>query len=229
MICVEKLRKQFATLDGNITALDDVSFKVRDGEFVSIMGSSGSGKTTLLNMLGGLDTPDSGSILIDGEDITKIGEKKKALLRRRKIGVIYQFYNLISELNVRENITLPIELDGGEIDEIWLNEILETIGLSNRQNAYPDTLSGGQQQRVAIARALFVRPSLILADEPTGNLDADNSREVLRIIGEMNKKWQITIIAVTHSREVADAADRMITLENGKITGDRRKSNGSCN
>ena len=173
MLKILNLTKKYSTLDGEIAALDGVSLTAADGEFIAIVGKSGSGKSTLLNMIGGLDIPDSGSILLDGTDIVKLSNRQTAKLRRQKIGIIYQFYNLIPELNVSENITLPTELDGGEIDREWLASILKTVGLDGRENAYPNTLSGGQQQRVAIARALYNKPSLILADEV---LTPDSSR-----------------------------------------------------
>ncbi len=219
---IRNLSKKYTTLDGEVTALDHISLSVQAGDFAAIVGKSGSGKTTLLNMLAGLDTPDSGSILFEGTDIVRLSDKKTALLRRRRIGVIYQFYNLIPELNVRENITLPTELDGGEIHEAWLSEILSIVGLVGREQAYPATLSGGQQQRVAIARALFGKPSLILADEPTGNLDSENSAEVLRLLTHLNREHGTTLVVVTHSDAVAARACRKITLSDGKITDDRR-------
>ena len=188
-----------------------------------LYGGNGSGKSTLLNMIGGLDIPDSGSILLDGTNIVKLSNRQTAILRRQKIGIIYQFYNLIPELNVKENITLPTELDGGEIDAAWLTKILQTVGLDGRENAYPDTLSGGQQQRVAIARALFNKPLLLLADEPTGNLDAENSAEVLHLLDEMHRQLGLTILVVTHSDAVAGRADRVITISDGKVVDDRRQ------
>ena len=220
---IHKLSKQYTTLDGSISALDNVSFQVNRGEYIAIVGKSGSGKTTLLNMIGGLDIPDSGSILFDETDIVKLSNKNTAILRRQKIGVIYQFYNLIPELNIVENITLPTELDGGEIDKEWLAEILKIVGLNGREQAYPNTLSGGQQQRVAIARALFNKPLLILADEPTGNLDGENSAEVLRLLKTMNEEHNITILIVTHSDAVAREAKRVITISDGVIVSDRRQ------
>ncbi len=220
---ISNLSKKYSTLDGEVIALDSVSLKINNGEFVAIVGKSGSGKTTLLNMVGGLDNPDSGSILLDGTDIVKLSDKQTAILRRQKIGVIYQFYNLIPELNISENITLPTELDGGEVNREWLTEILSIVGLSGREQAYPNALSGGQQQRVAIARALFGKPSLILADEPTGNLDNENGVEVLRLLKYMNEQLGATIIVVTHSDSVASEAKRVITIANGKITSDRRQ------
>ena len=223
MLIIKHLNKKYSTVDGEIIALDDLSLQIKKGEFIAIIGKSGSGKTTLLNMIGGLDTPDQGSILFEGLDIVKLSPKKAALLRRRKVGVIYQFYNLIPELNVCENITLPTELDGGEIDAQWLAEILQMVGLNGREQSYPSALSGGQQQRVAIARALFNRPSIILADEPTGNLDSENSAEVLRLLKSMNEEHGITVLVVTHSDTVAQEAKRVITISNGRITEDRRQ------
>ncbi|MBQ7324249.1 MAG: ABC transporter ATP-binding protein [Clostridia bacterium] len=223
MLTIKHLNKKYSTIDGEIIALDNLSLQIKKGEFIAIVGKSGSGKTTLLNMIGGLDTPDTGSIMLEGTDIAKLSGKKAALLRRRKIGVIYQFYNLVPELNVSENITLPTELDGGEIDTGWLAEILQMVGLSGREQAYPSALSGGQQQRVAIARALFNRPSVILADEPTGNLDGENSAEVLRLLKSMNEEHGITILVVTHSELVAREAKRVIEISNGRIIEDRRQ------
>ena len=223
MLTIKHLNKKYSTIDGEIIALDNLSLQIKKGEFIAIVGKSGSGKTTLLNMIGGLDTPDTGSIMLEGTDIAKLSGKKAALLRRRKIGVIYQFYNLVPELNVSKNITLPTELDGGEIDTGWLAEILQMVGLSGREQAYPSALSGGQQQRVAIARALFNRPSVILADEPTGNLDGENSTEVLRLLKSMNEDHGITILVVTHSELVAREAKRVIEISNGRIIEDRRQ------
>ena len=223
MLKIRNLNKKYFTADGEIVALDNVSLQVHRGDYIAIVGKSGSGKTTLLNMIGGLDIPDSGSILFDGTDIVKLSNKNTAILRRQKIGVIYQFYNLIPELNIVENITLPAELDGGEIDKEWLAEILKIVGLNGREQAYPNTLSGGQQQRVAIARALFNKPLLILADEPTGNLDGENSAEVLRLLKTMNEEHKITVLIVTHSEAVAREAKRVITISDGVIVSDRRQ------
>lgn len=223
MLKISDLSKRFYTADGVITALDNLSVEVKNGEFIAIVGRSGSGKTTLLNMIAGLDFPDSGSIILEKTDITKLSDKQSAVLRRRKIGVIYQFYNLIPELNVIENITLPTELDGGTIDNEWLSEILCSIGLRGREQAFPASLSGGQQQRVAIARALFNRPSLILADEPTGNLDNENSADIMRLLKNMNEKHGITVLIVTHSNAVAQDVQRVITIADGKIVDDRRR------
>ena len=223
MLKIKGLTKKYSTLDGEIVALNDVSFVAPDGEFIAIVGKSGSGKSTLLNMIGGLDIPDSGSILLDGTDIVKLSNRQTAILRRQKIGIIYQFYNLIPELNISENITLPAELDGAEPDREWLASILKTVGLDERENAYPNTLSGGQQQRVAIARALYNKPSLILADEPTGNLDAENGAEIMRLLKDMNKQSGATVLIVTHSESVASEADRVITISDGRIADDRRQ------
>ena len=223
MLKIRNLNKKYFTVDGEIVALDNVSLQVNRGEYIAIVGKSGSGKTTLLNMIGGLDIPDSGSIFFDGADIVQLSNKNTAILRRQKIGVIYQFYNLIPELNIVENITLPTELDGGEIDRDWLAEILKVVGLNGREQAYPNTLSGGQQQRVAIARALFHKPILILADEPTGNLDGENSAEVLRLLKAMNEEHNITVLIVTHSEAVAREAKRVITISDGVIVSDRRQ------
>ena len=223
MLKIRNLNKKYLTIDGEIVALDNVYLQVERGEYIAIVGKSGSGKTTLLNIIGGLDIPDSGSIHFDGTDIVKLSNKNTAILRRQKIGVIYQFYNLIPELNIVENITLPTELDGGEIDKEWLAEILKIVGLNGREQAYPNTLSGGQQQRVAIARALFNKPLLILADEPTGNLDGENSAEVLRLLKTMNEEHKITVLIVTHSEAVAREAKRVITISDGIIVSDRRQ------
>ena len=223
MLKIKDLTKKYSTLDGEIAALDGVSLTAADGEFIAIVGKSGSGKSTLLNMIGGLDIPDSGSILLDGTDIVKLSNRQTAILRRQKIGIIYQFYNLIPELNISENITLPAELDGAEPDREWLASILKTVGLDERENAYPNTLSGGQQQRVAIARALYNKPSLILADEPTGNLDAENGADIMRLLKDMNKQSGATVLIVTHSESVASEADRVITISDGRIADDRRQ------
>ena len=222
MLEINGLNKKYLTTDGEIVALDNVNLQVKKGDYVAIVGKSGSGKTTLLNMVGGLDIPDSGSIIFDGQDIVKLSNRKTAILRRQNIGVVYQFYNLIPELNIVENITLPTELNGGKIDKAWLKEILDIVGLCGRENAYPNTLSGGQQQRVAIARALFNKPMLILADEPTGNLDGENSAEILRLLRKMNEEHGITILVVTHSDAVADEAKRVIKMSDGKVVSDRR-------
>ena len=223
MLTICNLSKKYFTSNGNVTALNNVSLQVKEGEYIAIVGKSGSGKTTLLNMIAGLDMPDSGSILFEGKDIVRLSNKDSAVLRRQKIGVIYQFYNLIPELNIVENITLPTELDGREVDGSWLSEILKTVGLDGRELAYPNALSGGQQQRVAIARALFNKPRLILADEPTGNLDSESSAEVMRLLKTMNEEHKITVLVVTHSDAVAREAKRVITISDGAIVSDRRQ------
>lgn len=222
MLIIDNLSKRYSSLDGEILALDHVSLSINDGEFIAVVGKSGSGKTTLLNMIAGLDTPDEGSVKIDGFEIVGASEKSLAEMRRARVGVIYQFYNLIPELTISENITLPAELDGREVDKEWLTEILSVIGLADRKNAFPASLSGGQQQRVAIARALYNKPSIILADEPTGNLDGENSADIMSRLISLNEGG-ITLIVVTHSDEVAMHAKRVIRLANGKIIEDRRK------
>lgn len=223
MLKINNLNKKYFTVDGEVVALDNVNIQVKKGDYIAIVGKSGSGKTTLLNMVGGLDIPDSGSIVFDGRDIVKLSNRKTAILRRQNIGIIYQFYNLIPELNIVENITLPTELDGGKVDRAWLKEILDIVGLTGRENAYPNTLSGGQQQRVAIARALFNKPMLILADEPTGNLDGENSAEIMRLLKTMNEVHGITVLVVTHSDAVANEAKRVIKMSDGKVVSDRRQ------
>ena len=223
MLKINNLNKKYFTVDGEVVALDNVNLQVKKGDYIAIVGKSGSGKTTLLNMVGGLDIPDSGSIVFDGRDIVKLSNRKTAILRRQNIGIIYQFYNLIPELNIVENIILPTELDGGKVDRAWLKEILDIVGLTGRENAYPNTLSGGQQQRVAIARALFNKPMLILADEPTGNLDGENSAEIMRLLKTMNEEHGITILVVTHSDAVANEAKRVIKMSDGKVVSDRRQ------
>ncbi len=223
MININGLSKKYTALQNDIIALDNVTLNIATGDFVAIIGESGSGKTTLLNMLSGLDTPDSGTVSIDGTVITRLSQNEAAKLRRQKIGVIYQFYNLVPELNMRDNITLPTELDKRRIDEERLAKIIETVGLSRRELDFPTALSGGQQQRVAIARALYGNPSLILADEPTGNLDERNGDEILRLLYELNEKHGITVIVVTHSRTVAATAKRVIRLECGKVVSDDRR------
>lgn len=223
MLQISGLNKKYPTPTGNVTALNNVSLYIRKGEFVAIIGRSGAGKSTLLNMIAGLDKPDSGSILFDGTELVGLSDSRAAILRRRSIGVIYQFYNLIPELNVSENISLPSELDGHKPDTEQLAQILRDVGLEGRDKSFPDTLSGGQQQRVAIARALFNRPSLILADEPTGNLDSENSTGVIRLLQSLNRKQGLTVIVVTHNMEIANQAGRVITIENGTIIKDRRQ------
>jgi putative ABC transport system ATP-binding protein len=217
---VNNLSKVYGKGDTQIKALDDVSFSVEKGEFVAIVGPSGSGKSTLLHVLGGVDIPSSGQVLVDGTDICALDQTKLAIFRRRQIGLIYQFYNLIPILNVEENITLPLLLDERSLDEARLNEIVATLGLGDRVRHLPNELSGGQQQRVSIGRALINTPSLILADEPTGNLDSSNSKEIIALLKLSNKRYHQTLILVTHDRDIALQADRIITFGDGRILRD---------
>ncbi len=219
---VEHLKKNYGKGNTLVKALDDVSFGVEKGEFVAVVGASGSGKSTLLHLLGGVDKPTSGKIIIDGEDIYNLNETNLAIFRRRQVGLIYQFYNLIPILNVKENMTLPILLDGKKPDETYLKELIETLGLSNRVNHLPNELSGGQQQRVSIGRALMNRPALLLADEPTGNLDSKASKDIIELLKLSNKKYKQTIIMITHDHDLALNADRIITIDDGKIVSDER-------
>ena len=221
-IKIRELTKIYRTGERTVTALGGITLTLQDGETVAIVGRSGSGKTTLLNHLCGLDRPDSGSILLDGVEITTLSPDALARLRRRKVGVIYQFFNLIPELSIRDNITLPTELDGGEIDEQALREILETVGLSGREEDFPSALSGGQQPRAAIARALYGQPSLLLADEPTGNLDEETGNEIIELLCRLHRERGITLITVTHSTAVAARMGRVITLQEGRVTSDER-------
>lgn len=214
---VENLRKVYGKDENKVVALDNVSFSVQKGEFVAIVGASGSGKSTLLHLMGGVDRPTSGKVYIGDEDIYKLSDDKLAIFRRRQIGLIYQFYNLIPILNVEENITLPLDLDGRKIDKNELNEMLELLGLENRRKHLPNELSGGQQQRTSIGRALITRPSIILADEPTGNLDSKSSDEIVSLLKKSNKELNQTIIMITHNLEIAKMADRIIKIEDGKI------------
>lgn len=219
---VEKLTKVYGKGETKVTALDHVSFSVEKGEFVAIVGASGSGKSTLLHLLGGVDRPTSGKIFVEGEDVYKLNETSLAIFRRRQVGLIYQFYNLIPILNVKENITLPILLDNKKVDEVYLKEIIETLGLKNRVKHLPNELSGGQQQRVSIGRALMNRPSILLADEPTGNLDSKSSKEIMDLLKISNKKYGQTIIMITHDHNLALTADRIITIEDGSIVSDEK-------
>lgn len=218
---VENLTRVYGTGASKVVALDNVSFTVEKGEFVSIVGASGSGKSTLLHLIGGVDRPTSGKVFINDEDIYKLNNDDLAIFRRRQIGLIYQFYNLIPILNVIENISLPLELDGRKPDKKDLNEMIELLGLENRQSHLPSQLSGGEQQRVSIGRALITRPSLILADEPTGNLDSKASEEIVSLLKKTNKKYNQTIIMITHNLEIAKMTDRIITIEDGRIVDDK--------
>lgn len=217
---VENLTKIYGKGETMVKALDNVSFSVEKGEFVAIIGASGSGKSTLLHLLGGVDRPTSGNIIVDKESIYKLSETNLAIFRRRQVGLIYQFYNLIPILNVEENITLPILLDGKKVDKEYLKEIIETLNLEDRISHLPNELSGGQQQRVSIGRALMNRPALLLADEPTGNLDSKSSKDIIELLKLSNKKYKQTIIMITHDYNLALAANRIITIEDGKIISD---------
>ncbi len=217
---VHNLSKVYGKGDTQIKALDDISLNVEKGEFVAIVGPSGSGKSTLLHILGGVDTPSAGQVLVDGTDICALDQTKLAIFRRRQIGLIYQFYNLIPILNVEENITLPLLLDERSLDEARLKEIVATLGLGDRVGHLPNQLSGGQQQRVSIGRALINTPALILADEPTGNLDSANSKEIIALLKLSNKRYHQTLILVTHDRDIALQADRIISFADGRIVRD---------
>ncbi len=219
---VENLTKIYGKDTTKVVALDNVSFSVEKGEFVAIVGASGSGKSTLLHLLGGVDRPTSGEIIIDGENVYKLNENNLAIFRRRQVGLIYQFYNLIPILNVEENITLPILLDGRTPDQEYLKELIDILGLKNRINHLPNELSGGQQQRVSIGRALMNRPALLLADEPTGNLDSKASRDIIELLKMSNEKYKQTIIMITHDYNLALNADRIITIDDGKIVSDEK-------
>lgn len=217
----EELKKYYGNGDTLVKALDGVNFTVRDGEFVAIVGTSGSGKSTLLHMMGGLDRPTSGKVEVAGKDIFTMKDDELTIFRRRKIGFIFQSYNLVPVLNVYENIVLPIELDGNKVDKGHIDSIIETLGLTDKVNSLPGQLSGGQQQRVAIARALASKPAIILADEPTGNLDSRTSLDVLGLLKITSRKFSQTIVMITHNEEIAQMADRIIRIEDGKITGGR--------
>ncbi len=216
----ENLSKYYGVGQTRVTALEDVNLSVEKGEFVAIIGASGSGKSTLLHMLGGVDRPDGGKILIEGTDIAALNEKKRSLFRRRKVGLVYQFYNLIPSIDVRQNILLPMLLDGQKPDEKRFDELTEILGLTERLCHLPGQLSGGQQQRAAIARALIYRPAILLADEPTGNLDKRNSEEITGLLKLSNKKYKQTVLLITHDEKIALEADRIITIEDGKIVSD---------
>lgn len=213
------LKKIYGSGDTAVHALDGVDFNVEKGEFVSIVGMSGSGKSTLLHMLGGLDRPTSGSIIVDGKELFSLKEEELTIFRRRKIGFVFQSYNLVPVLNVYENIVLPVELDGNTPDKAYIDRIIDLLGLGSKLNNLPNNLSGGQQQRVAIARALASKPAIILADEPTGNLDSKTSQDVLSLLKVTSQKFSQTIVMITHNEEIAQLADRTIRIEDGKIIG----------
>jgi putative ABC transport system ATP-binding protein len=217
---VENITKTYGKGETKVIALNDVSFSIEKGEFVAIVGASGSGKSTLLHMLGGVDRPTSGKVLIDGTDIYKLNNDNLAIFRRRQIGLIYQFYNLLPILNVEENIKLPCLLDGVEVDKEHYQDILEVLNLKSRLKHLPNQLSGGQQQRVSIGRALINHPAIILADEPTGNLDSKSSKEIVELLKMSNKKYKQTLIMITHNEDIALEADRIITIDDGKIVKD---------
>lgn len=214
---VENLTKTYGSGENLVHAVDDVSFSVEKGEFVAIVGASGSGKSTLLHLIGGVDRPTSGKIFVDGNDISKTNDDKLAVFRRRQVGIVYQFYNLIPILTVEENITLPCDLDGRGVDRERLEMILDSFGLRARRKHLPNQLSGGQQQRTSIARALINNPSLVLADEPTGNLDSKSSEEVMSMLKMCNQSYGQTVIMITHNLDIAKQADRIITISDGKI------------
>ena len=214
---VENLTKIYGRGLAEVKALDNVSFTVNKGEFVAIVGASGSGKSTLLHLIGGVDRPTSGKVFINGKDIYKYNDDELAVFRRREIGLIYQFYNLIPILNVEENIVLPLKLDGKDVEQDKLDELLKILGLENRRNHLPNELSGGQQQRTSIGRALITNPAIILADEPTGNLDSKSSDEIVDLLKKSNKQYNQTIIMITHNLEIAKTADRILRIEDGKI------------
>lgn len=216
----ENLRKTYGTGENAVHALDGVSFSVEKGEFVAIIGPSGSGKSTLLHILGGVDKPTDGKVYVCGNDVYSQNDEKLAVFRRREVGLIYQFYNLIPVLTVTENITLPVLLDGKKVNEDRLRELISTLGLCGRENALPSELSGGQQQRVSIGRALMNAPAIVLADEPTGNLDSKNSREIVELLKLSHKKYKQTLIVITHDENIALQADRIIAIEDGKIIRD---------
>lgn len=220
LIEVKNLNKIYGSGEAEVKALKNINLNIEQGEFVAIVGQSGSGKSTLLHLIGGVDIPSSGEVIIDGKNIYKLKEKELSILRRRKLGFIFQFFNLIPVLTAQENIEMPVLLDNEKIDKKYMSELLRILGLEERKNNYPSQLSGGQQQRVSIGRALANKPSIILADEPTGNLDSKNSKEVLELLKYCAKKYNQTLILITHDINIAKSADRVITIEDGEITSD---------
>ena len=217
---VDNLTKIYGSGASEVVALDHVSLSVEKGEFVAIVGASGSGKSTLLHLIGGVDRPTSGKVYIDGKDIYEFDDDKLAIFRRRQVGLIYQFYNLIPILNVEENISLPLSLDNREVDEKKLTDLIRTLGLEKRRKHLPNELSGGQQQRTSIGRAMITNPAIILADEPTGNLDSKSSEEIVELLRKSNRDYDQTIVMITHNMEIAKYADRIIKIEDGKIVGE---------
>lgn len=220
MIQVEHLSKVYGKGENEVVALNDVSFSVKKGEFVAIIGPSGSGKSTLLHILGGVDRPTKGKVYFDGVDVYQQKEDQLAIFRRRQVGLIYQFYNLIPILNVVENMTLPVLMDGREVNQEFLTELVATLGLEGKEKKLPNELSGGQQQRISVGRALMTSPLVVLADEPTGNLDSKNSQEIIQLLKASNKKYNQTLIVITHDENIALQADRIIAIEDGGITRD---------
>ena len=222
-MCIrDSLRKEYGEGNSKVVALDGVDLEIERGEFVAIVGPSGSGKSTLLHIIGGVDSPDDGKVYIDGNDISKYSSKELAYFRRRKVGLIYQFYNLIPNLTVRHNIELPLKLDKRKTNQDEFSDIVKKLGIESKLNSFPSELSGGQQQRVAIARSLIYSPSLVLADEPTGNLDRENSREIIEILKYFNRTLKQTIIVITHDESIALEAERVITIVDGKVVGDEK-------
>lgn len=219
----EGVRKVYGSKENLVTALDGIDLSVEKGEFVAIVGASGSGKSTLLHILGSVDKPTSGKVLVDGEDISKLNPTKSAIFRRRKVGLVYQFYNLIPTLTVRKNILMPLLLDKRKMNEEYFEQVVNQLGIADKLEAMPSQLSGGQQQRVAIARALIYRPAILLADEPTGNLDQKNSKEIIEMLKISNRNLEQTIVLITHDEKIALEADRIITIEDGRIVSDQKR------
>ena len=222
MLTVEHLTKVYGTGDTAVTALDDVSFSIEAGEFVAIVGSSGSGKSTLLHLMGGVDRPTSGTVRLQGKDVFQRSDEQLAVFRRREVGLVYQFYNLIPILDVVENMTLPVRMDGREVNEKRLAMLIRALGLTGREHCLPNQLSGGQQQRVAIGRALMNAPAVVLADEPTGNLDSKNSAEIMSLLRSSNRELKQTLVVITHDEDIALMADRVIAIEDGRLVRDER-------
>ena len=218
IVRTEQVTKVYGKDESQVIAVNEVSFSVEQGEFVAIVGRSGSGKSTLMHMLGGVERPTSGKVYIEGEDIYQLGDDRLAIFRRRQVGLVYQFFNLVPVLNVEENITLPVELDGKKPDQSFLKELTDTLGLEKRLKHLPNELSGGQQQRVAIGRALMNRPAILLADEPTGNLDSKASAEIMELLKLFNRKYKQTLIMITHDLELAKQADRVLNMEDGRLS-----------
>lgn len=222
LLKIEHLSKVYGKGENKVVALDDVSLTIEKGEFTAIIGASGSGKSTLLHMIGGVDVPTSGKVFLDGQDVYAQNNEKLAIFRRRQVGLIYQFHNLIPTLNVVENITLPVLMDKRKVNQEWLSELLELLGLNQRKNHLPNQLSGGQQQRVSVGRALMNAPAVLLADEPTGSLDSKNGHEIIKLLKMSNRKYGQTLIVVTHDEDIALQADRIIGISDGRVTRDER-------